>query len=84
MREFAENFETLNETKAKVIVKHILWGEDFYRVDKLQVINDKDCLGIAIHGHKIFMYKKNIISYDIVDNVYAFSDGRLTIIVNKL
>lgn len=84
MREFAENFAELNNTKVKVLIKHILWGKEKYYIDKLKIIDDDNEIGVIIKGHRIFMYKHNVQKCDIDGNVYMATDGRMEIIVTKL
>ena len=83
--EFFEKWDKLKDLKAKVLLKHLLFGRQLHDCDCLQIINDNR-IGLKLKGQDIFMFKSEILYTDIQDNVYAISDGKLTIsiILNKL
>lgn len=84
MQEFMRKFVQLNGVEAKVIIEHRLFDNQRFYCRQLQTIHDDDKIGVLLHGHAIFMYKPNVMTFDVNDNVYTLSDGRLTIVVNKL
>ena len=83
--EFFEKWDKLKDLKAKVLLKHSLFGRQLHDCDCLHVIND-DRIGLKLKGQDIFILKSEVLYTDIQDNVYAMSDGKLTIsiILNKL
>lgn len=84
MQEFMRKFTQLNGNMAKVILEHCLFDRQAFLCEKLQTINDDERIGLVLKGGQIFMYKQNVKVAEIQGNVYTISDGRLTIIVNKL
>jgi hypothetical protein len=84
MQRFVRKFEQLNEVKAKVILEHLLFDGQVFLCDKLQTINDDERIGLVLKGGQIFMYKRNVKVAEVQGDMYRVSDGRLTIIVNKL
>ena len=84
MQRFVRKFEQLNGVRAKVILEHLLFDGQVFLCDKLQTINDDERIGLILKGGQIFMYKRNVKVAEIQGDTYRVSDGRLTIIVNKL
>ena len=84
MQRFVRKFEQLNGVKAKVILEHLLFDGQVFLCDKLQTINDDERIGLILKGGQIFMYKQNVKVAEVQGDEYRVSDGRLTIIVNKL
>ena len=84
MQQFMRKFVQLNGMEAKVVVKHCLFDHQRFYCRQLQTINDDKKIGVLLKGHAIFMYKQNVKVAEINDDIYTLSDGRLTIIVNKL
>ena len=83
MQEFMRKFKQLNGVEAKVSVEHCLFDKQRFLCDELQTIDDER-IGVLLKGKAIFMYKQNVKVVEACDNTYTISDGRLTIIVNKL
>ena len=83
--EFFEKWDKLENLKAKVLLKHSLFGRQMHNCDSIRIIND-DRLGLVLKGQEIFMSKKDIVYTDTDDGMYTVSDGKLTItlFVNKL
>lgn len=81
--EFFEKWDKLENCKAKILLKHSLFGRQMHNCDSLQIIND-DRLGLVLKGQEIFVSKQDIINTEIQKNMYLVSDGKLgiTIIVN--
>jgi hypothetical protein len=84
MQEFVRKFTQLNGIGAKVILEHCLFDRQEFVCDELQTINDDERIGLMLKDREIFMYKQNVKVTDLLENIYTISDGRLTIIVNKL
>ena len=82
---FFEKWDKLENSKAKVILKHSLFGRQMHNCDAVQVINDNR-IGLVLKGQEIFMDKKDIVQAEVQGGMYTISDGRLqiTLIVNKL
>lgn len=84
MQEFMRKFEQLNGVRAKVILEHCLFDRQVFLCDKLQTINDDERIGLILKDREIYMYKRNVKVAEVQGDEYRVSDGRLTIIVNKL
>jgi hypothetical protein len=82
---FFEQWDKLENLKAKVILKHFLFGRQIHNCDTVQTINDSR-IGLVLKGQEIFVDKDNIAYTGVDDNMYTVSDGKLsiTIIVNIL
>jgi hypothetical protein len=82
---FSEQWTSLENTKAKVLLKHLLFGRQLHNCDALHIIND-DRVGLRLKGQEVYVYKSDILHTNIDDNVYTVSDGTLTIsiILNKM
>lgn len=82
---FFEQWDKLENLKAKVILKHSLFGRQIHNCDSLQMIND-DRIGVILKGQEIFVYKQSISQTVAENGMYVVSDGNvtITIIVNKL
>jgi hypothetical protein len=82
---FFEQWDKLENLKAKVILKHSLFGRQIHNCDSLQIIND-DRIGVILKGQKIFVYKQDISQTVAENGMYVVSDGNvtITIIVNKM
>lgn len=84
MQEFVRKFIQLNGIGAKVILEHCLFDRQVFICDKLQTINDDERIGLVLKGQEVFLYKQNVKVAEMQGDMYTISDGRLTIIVNKL
>ena len=81
---FFEQWDELENLKAKVILKHSLFGRQMHDCDRVQVINDNR-LGVVLKGQEIFVDKDQIVYTEADDGMYTVSDGKLqiTVFVNK-
>lgn len=84
MQKFMRKFAQLNGVEAKVVIEHCLFDSQAFNCDNLQTIDDNTRIGVILKGQEKFMYKHDIKVAEVSDDVYTLSDGRLTIIVNKL
>lgn len=84
MEEFLRKFTQLNGAEVKVVLEHSLFDEQRFYCRQLQTINDNERIGVLLRGNAIFMYKPDVKVAEVQGNTYIISDGRLTIIVNKL
>lgn len=82
---FFEQWDNLENLKAKVLLKHSLFGRQMHNCEILKTIND-DRIGLVLKGQEIFMDKNHITNYKFENGMYTISDGKLTItvFVNKL
>ena len=85
MQQFMREFPQLNGIKAKVLLKHELFGRQLHNCDAVRIIND-DRIGIIIKNQPIFVYKQDVSYVNIDNNTYTISDGILTISIymNKM
>ena len=84
MEEILRKFTQLNGAEAKVVLKHVLFdGQRFY-CRQLKLIDDDERIGVLIKDREIYMDKHDVKVAEVQGDKYVLSDGRLTIIVNKL
>ena len=85
MRKYDE-WKQLQGLRGKVALKHLLFGEQQYGCDELQVINDDEKIGIVVKGTELFVYKQKVVDFCADGNIYTVGDDMLEIrvIVNKL
>ena len=83
MIKFLENLGQLENKKTKVLLKHSLWGEQRFQTEALHIINDER-VGIRFKGQELYVYKNSIKDFGVDVNRLWVTDGRFTIIVNKL
>ena len=84
MQQFMRKFTQLNGVETKVVLEHYLFDRQAFYCEKLQTVNDNKRIGVVLKGQEKFLYKHDVQVININDNTYTLSDGRLTIIVNKL
>ena len=84
MEQVMRKFQQLNGVEAKVIIEHCLFDKQRFYCRQLQTINDDKRIGLILKDQPIFMYKQNVKVAEVQGDEYRASDGRLTIIVNKL
>ena len=77
---FFEQWDKLENLKAKVLLKHSLFGRQMHDCDSLHIINDER-VGLVLKGQEIFMDKQDIMHTEVHKNMYTVSDGRLTITI---
>ena len=83
--EFFEKWDKLENLKAKVILKHSLFGRQLHNCDSIHIIND--CrIGLVLKGQEIFVDKARIVQAIEDGFMYTVSDGvlHITVIVNKV
>lgn len=80
---FSEHLRQLENKKAKVLLKHYLWGKQGFITDELHIIDDER-VGVIFKGQELFIYKNNIKDFGANQDKLWVTDGRLTIIVNEL
>lgn len=82
---FFEKWDKLENLKAKVILKHALFGRQMHNCDSVHTINDNR-IGLILKGQEIFVDKEKIVQADANNGMYTVSDGvlQITLIVNKV
>lgn len=82
---FFEQWDKLENLKAKVILKHSLFGRQMHNCSLLHIINDNR-IGLVLKGQEIFIDKQDVINTEVQNNMYTISDGKLqiTVIVAKI
>jgi hypothetical protein len=85
MRKYDE-WKQLQGLHGKVALKHLLFGEQQYGCDELQVINNDEKIGIVVKGTELFVYKQKVVEFCISGNMFVVGDDLLEIevIVNKM
>ena len=84
MRTF-EQWGQLENKNCSVIINHILFGEQQYDCDMLQIINDEHRIGVVIKGRELYANKQDVVDFWVYDNTYHIQDKMLKIeIVNKM
>ena len=85
MRKYDE-WKQLQGLRGKVALKHLLFGEQQYWCDEIQVINDDERIGIVVKGAELFVYKQKVVDFCADGNTYTVGDDLLEIkvIVNKM
>lgn len=83
MLKFLENLGQSENKKAKVLLKHSLWGDQGFETEALHIINDER-VGVVFKGQELYIHKNNIKDFGVDADRLWVTDGRLTIIVNKL
>ena len=84
MQQFMGKFEQLNGVETKVVLEHCLFDNQRFYCRQLQTVNDDTRIGMVLKGREIFIDKQDVKVAEVNGNTYTLSDGRLTIIVNKL
>ena len=84
MRTF-EKWDELSNKKCTVLLEHVLFDEQQYECDMLQIINDEHRIGVIIKKRELFINKQNVKNFVVHANVYMVNDDMMTItIVNKM
>jgi hypothetical protein len=85
MRKYDE-WNQLQGLRGKVTLKHLLFGEQQYGCDVLQVVNDDEKIGIVVKGTELFVYKQKVVEFCVSGNMFVVGDDMLEIevIVNKM
>ena len=84
MEGFLRKFIKLNGVAARVVLEHRLFDKQKFYCEELKTVNDNYRAGVVIKGRAIFLYKREVRMFEEQDGRYVISDGRLTIIVEKL
>ena len=76
----------LQGLRGKVTLKHLLFGEQQYECDEIQVVNDDEKIGIVVKGTELFVYKQKVVEFCTSGNMFVVGDDLLEIevVVNKM
>jgi hypothetical protein len=76
-----DRWNQLQGLRGKVTLKHLLFGDQQYGCDELQVINNDEKIGIVVKGTELFVYKQNVVDFCVDGNIYTVRDDMLEIMV---
>ena len=81
-----DEWNGLQKLQGKVVLKHLLFGEQTYICDDLTIVNDNDKIGVVVKGKELFVHKQKVVEFCVKGNTYTIGDDMLEInvIVNKL
>lgn len=82
-----DRWNELQGLRGKVTLKHLLFGEQQYGCDEIQVVNDEEKIGIVVKGAELFVYKQKVVEFCVSGNTYTVGGDDLLeikVIVNKL
>ena len=84
MRTF-EKWGQLANKNCMVVIEHALFDKQQYECEVLQIVNDKNRIGVVIKGRELFINKKDVEDFWVYDNAYIVKDKMMKItIVNKM
>lgn len=81
MMEFIRKFTQLNGRTSTIILEHILFGQQKFEAQEVNVLEDDDRLGLILHGQGVYVYKQRLQSMEIRDNFVEFADDKLKILI---
>ena len=81
MGEFLRKFMQLNGRLATITLEHCWFGKQKFEVEKVNVIEDADRLGLVLHGQEKFVYKNKLQLMDMQDGIVEFADDKLKILI---
>jgi hypothetical protein len=81
-----DRWNQLRGLRGKVTLKHLLFWDQQYGCDELQVVNDDEKIGIVVKGAELFVYKQKVVEFCTSGNMFVVGDDMLKIevIVDKL
>lgn len=83
---FSENFNLIENCKAKVLLEHSLFGKQVHHCERLRIINDDSRIGLILKQQEIFVYKHGLTLCKMCKNMLVVADKilQITIIVNNM
>lgn len=69
----------LNGKLATITLEHCWFGDQKFDVEKVNVIEDTERLGLVLHGQDKFVYKNKLQFMDMQDGIVEFADDKLKI-----
>lgn len=79
MGEIIGKFMQLNGRTATIILEHYLFGKQKLKAQEIQIFEDDDKLGVVLMKQNVFVYKPQLKSMDLRDDMVEFSDDKLKI-----
>lgn len=79
MGEFLRKFMQLNGKLATIILDHCWFGRQQFEVERVNVLEDSERLGILLHGQEKFIYKKQLREVQMDEHMIMFADDKLKI-----
>lgn len=81
-----DEWKQLQGLQGEITLKHLLFGEQKYGCDELQVINNDEKIGVVVKGTELFVYKQKVVEFCTSGNMFVVGDDLLEIevIVNKM
>ena len=70
---FIEELNEVNGKRVKIKITHKLYGDQTIEYD-LCVLNDEGRLGFHINEQEIYLNKRDILDYGIIEGVYFWAD----------
>ena len=84
MRTF-EKWGQLANKNCMVVIEHVLFDNQQYECEALQVVNDDERIGVVIKRQELFVNKQDVEDFWVYDNAYIVKDKMMKItIVNKM
>ena len=82
---FSEQFSTIENLKAKILLEHCLFEKQQHHCNHLKIINDDKRIGLILREQEIFIYKRDLKVAQTCGNLFIIADDRLriSIIVTK-
>ena len=82
---FSEQFNAIENLKAKILLEHCLFDKQVNYCNRLQIINDNKRIGLVLRNQEIFIYKRDLKVAQACGNLFIIADDRLriSIIVTK-
>ena len=82
---FSEQFNTIENLKAKILLEHCLFDKQQHYCNHLRIINDDKRIGLILRDQEIFIYRRNLTHATACNNLFVIADDRLriSIIVTK-
>ncbi len=81
MGELIRKFTQLNGHTATIILKHRLFDKQEFKIQEVNVFEDKEHLGLILKGQAVFIYKDRLRSVEMREGFVEFSDDKLKILI---
>lgn len=83
IRDFIEKFNGLNNVKADVQIKHILYGNQKLNRCVLHPFSDEECIGLIMNdGEKKYITMDELYDVSINENVFVLKSDVMEIQIN--
>ena len=78
-----DKWDELANKKCMAVIEHVLFDEQQYECEALQIINDEERIGVVIKGREIYMYKDYVRVFIVQESSCMVSDNMMTITICK-